>query len=120
MANTTLYAADNERLREMEERKKRKKQQKTRQFSRATALTVAEAYKMLQVSKQPNKDKAVAKVVAKVVDLEVDKVADKAVDQRIDQVISTPKGIIERAPHGITCYICKGSDHLAVDSRKYR
>jgi hypothetical protein len=27
MANTTLYAADNERLREMEERKERKKQQ---------------------------------------------------------------------------------------------
>jgi hypothetical protein len=49
MANTTFYAADNERLREMEECKKRKKQQKTRQFSKANALTVAEARAMLQI-----------------------------------------------------------------------
>jgi hypothetical protein len=103
MASTTLYAADNERLREMEERKKSKKQQKTRQFSKATALTVAEAREMFQISKKPNKKKVVAKVVAQ----GVDKVVDKVVDEALNQVISTPKVVVERAPHGITCYICK-------------
>jgi hypothetical protein len=115
MANTTLYAADNERLREMEERKKRKKQKKTRQFSKATALTVAEARAMIQISKKPNKKKVVAKVVAQ----GVDKVVDKVVDEALNQVIPTPKDVVERAPHGITCYVCKGGDHLAVDCRKY-
>jgi hypothetical protein len=46
---------------------------------------------MLQISKKPNKKKMVAKVVA----------------QGVNQVISTPKDVVECAPHGITCYICK-------------
>jgi hypothetical protein len=48
-----------------------------------------------------------------------DKVVEKEPEAVIDPVISAPKSLIETAPNGISCYICKGGDRLAVNCEKY-
>ena len=94
MHNVVLLAAENERLRTANERQKRKRQLKRRYISKESALSAAEASKLIL-------DPIVLQEV------EEDDVFDEP------QPTQTTLNVVDT--HAITCYICRGFDHLAVN-----
>jgi hypothetical protein len=99
MQGAVLLAAENEQLRAANERQTQKKQSKKRYISKATAITAAEAVSLMQSSENTQDD------VVEQVDQEATVEQEPAIDE---------------APKEITCYICRGYDHLAFNCMKYR
>jgi hypothetical protein len=99
MQGAVLLATENERLRAANERQTQKRQIKRQYISKTTALTVAEASKLLDPSQVPQI------------------VQDNEVDQESD---IQENGLQEEILPEITCYICRRSDHFASDCTKYR
>jgi hypothetical protein len=94
-----LLAAENEKLRAANERQTQKRQLKRKYISQVTALTAAEAVKLIE---QP-------------------KGAPIVVEDEVDE-----EPCIEENPPNeeenvvITCFICRGDDHYAKDCQKYK
>lgn len=99
MQGAVLLAADNQRLRTANERQAKKKLLRRRQISTATSLTVAQASQLIQGSQSAQNSST------SMVSLEAQK------SRETPLVAATPQ---------ITCYICRGFDHMARDCTKYR
>jgi hypothetical protein len=99
MQSVVLLAAENERLRIANERQKRKRQLKRRYISRENALSAAEGNRLVL---DPNTS------------IEVE---DDAVLEELEPAQNPP---ILIATPAITCYICRGHNHLAINCQKYK
>ena len=99
MNSVVLLAAENERLRTANERQQRKRQLKRRYISKKNALSAVEGGRLLQ---DP---------------IALNMVEDSAPVVEVDLPQYPP--IVEAALE-ITCYICRGYNHLAVDCQKYK
>lgn len=99
MQSVVLLAAENEGLRTANERQKRKRQLKRRYISKKNVLSAAEGTRL-------------------VLDLIIpDEVEEDDIAQELEPaqnpliLINTP---------AITCYICRGFNHLAINCQKYK
>jgi hypothetical protein len=99
MQSVVLLAAENEKLRIANERQKRKRQLKRRYISKQSALSAAEGIRLVLDPKGST-------------EVENGHIIEEA---ESDQILP----ILVDAP-AITCYICRGYDHLAVDCQKYK
>jgi hypothetical protein len=99
MHSAVLLAAENERLRTANERQQRKRQLKRRFISKESALSAAEAASLIRGPQEPHE------------------AADNGVEDAALPTQTTPIATEEAI---ITCYICRGYDHIAVDCLKYK
>jgi hypothetical protein len=99
MHSVVLLAAENQKLRAANERQKRKRQLKRRYISKESALSGADAAQLIldpQIPEEAEDNGGVEE-------------PPLAPDPPIVDVIPV-----------ITCYICRGSDHYAIECQKYK
>jgi len=99
MHSVVLLAAENEKLRAANERQKRKRQLKRRYISKESALSGADAAQLVLGPQIP---------------------IDVQGDGAVEEALPTPDPPIATPIPEITCYICRRSDHYAVECPKYK
>ena len=99
MHSVVLLAAENEKLRAANERQKRKRQLKRRYISKESALSGADAAQLIPSPQVPKE------------------VED---DGGVEELQPTQDAPVVEPILTITCYICRGSNHYAIECQKYR